>query len=130
MGSRRMEHSRQNYSSPTNEENNKGNKDSDEVSLGEDDELLFPASSSSKRKKSINAAPTRSTKGKSSASSLWVDKLDNLIEAISSRSTQSFPPQNSSPTTEECMDIVTCYPGFKEGSRMYCNTHLPKKASS
>ncbi|KAJ9556781.1 LOW QUALITY PROTEIN: hypothetical protein OSB04_011395 [Centaurea solstitialis] len=104
----------QNNSSPTNEENNDGNGDSDEVSLGEDDEPVFPASSWtwSKRKKSNNAAPTRSTKGKSSASSLRVDNLDI--------STQSFPPQNSSLTTEECMDIVTCYPGFEEGSRMYC----------
>ncbi|KAL6546189.1 hypothetical protein OROMI_021910 [Orobanche minor] len=109
----------QNNSSPTNDENNEGNRDSDEVNLGEDDEPLFPVSSSSKRKKLNNAAPTRSTKGKSSASSPRVDKLDNVIEAISSRSTRSFPPQNSSPTTEECMDIVTCYPGFEEGSRMY-----------
>ncbi|KAJ9561868.1 hypothetical protein OSB04_007028 [Centaurea solstitialis] len=83
----------QNNINPTNEENNEGNGDSDEVSLGEDVEPLFPAGSSSKRKKLKNVAPNRSTKGKSSANTPWVDKLDNVIEAISSRSTQSFPPK-------------------------------------
>ena len=45
----------QNNNGPTNEDDNEGKGDSDEVDLGEDDEPLFPASSSSKRKKSNNA---------------------------------------------------------------------------
>ena len=110
----------QNNNGPTNEDDNEGKGDSDEVDLGEDDEPLFPASSSSKRKKKNNVAPTRSTKGKSSGSSQWEDTLHDVIDALSARSTQSFPPKNCSPTTQECMDIVTCFPGFEEGSRMYC----------
>ncbi|KAJ9556389.1 LOW QUALITY PROTEIN: hypothetical protein OSB04_011003 [Centaurea solstitialis] len=109
----------QNNNDPTNEEYNEGNEDSDGIDLGEQNEHLFPANSS-KRKKSNTVTLTRSTKGKSSGSSRWVDKLDGVIEAISARSTQSFPPKYSSPTTQECMDIVTCFPEFEEGSRMYC----------
>ncbi|XP_024964730.1 uncharacterized protein LOC112505016 [Cynara cardunculus var. scolymus] len=113
----------QNNSGPTNvedEEDHEGKGDSDEVNLGDDDKLLFPQSSSSKRKKPNNVAPTRSTKGKSSVTSSFEDKLDTILEALSSRSTQSFSSQNNySPMTQECMDIVTCFPGFEEGSRMY-----------
>ncbi|KAJ9543555.1 hypothetical protein OSB04_023262 [Centaurea solstitialis] len=110
----------ENNNDPTNEDHNEGNGDSDGIDLGEQDEPLFPASSSSKRKKSKTVTLTRSTKGKSSGSSPWVEKLDGVIEAISTRSTQIFPPKDSSPTTQECMDIVTCFPEFEEGSRMYC----------
>ncbi|KAI3771087.1 hypothetical protein L6452_02241 [Arctium lappa] len=117
----------QNNSGPINvqdEEVNEGKGDSDEVHLDEDDEPLspfpFPQSSSSKRKKPNNVAPTRSTKGKSAVSSTYEEKLDTVLEALSTRSTQSFPQRNLVPTPQECMDIVKCFPGFEEGSRMYC----------
>ncbi|KAI3673010.1 hypothetical protein L6452_39118 [Arctium lappa] len=115
----------QNNSGPINvhdEEVNEGKGDSDEVHLDEDDEPLspFPQSSSSKRKNPNNVAPTRSTKGKSAVSSTYEEKLDTILEALSTRSTQSFPQRNLVPTPQECMDIVKCFPGFEEGSRMYC----------
>ena len=73
-----------------------------------------------KKKKSTNGkAPSRSGKRKSFVSSSLEDNLDNVIEALSTRSTSSFPPRKSTPTTQECMDIVTCFPGFEEGSRKY-----------
>ncbi|XP_024965823.1 uncharacterized protein LOC112506026 [Cynara cardunculus var. scolymus] len=77
-------------SGPTNvedEEDHDGKGDSDEVNLGDDDKHLFPQSSSSKRKKSNNVAPTRSTKRKSSVTSSFEDKLDNVLEVLSSRNT-------------------------------------------
>ena len=115
----------QNNSGPNDGEYNEGKGDSDELDSGEDNEPIdpnakAPASSSSKRKKStIGKAPSRSGKRKSSVSSSLEDKLDNVIEALSTRSTSSFQPRKSAPTTQECMDIVTCFPGFEEGSRKY-----------
>ncbi|KVF55443.1 Myb/SANT-like domain-containing protein, partial [Cynara cardunculus var. scolymus] len=70
----------QNNSGPTNvedKEDHEGKENSDEVNLGDDDKHLFPQSSSSKRKKPNNVAPTRSTKGKSSVTSSFEDTLDN-----------------------------------------------------
>ncbi|XP_024963264.1 L10-interacting MYB domain-containing protein-like [Cynara cardunculus var. scolymus] len=102
------------------EEDHEGKGDSAEVNLGDDNKHLFPQSSPSKRKKPNNVALTHSTKGKSSITSSFEDKLDNVLEALSSRSTQTFSSWNKySPTTQECMNIVTCFPGFEGGSRMY-----------
>ncbi|KVH88468.1 Cation transporter [Cynara cardunculus var. scolymus] len=113
----------QNNNGPTNvedEEDHEGKGNSDEVNLGNDDKHLFPQSSFIRRKKPNNVAPTHSTKGKSIVTSSFEDKIDNVLDALSSRSTQTFSSQNNySPTTQECMDIVTCFPGFEEGSRMY-----------
>ncbi|KAJ0640797.1 hypothetical protein HanLR1_Chr16g0619831 [Helianthus annuus] len=58
---------------------------------------------------------------RSSITSAFEDKFDNVMQALSSRSSQSFPPQNPSPSTKECMDIVLTFPGFEEGSRNYCH---------
>ncbi|CAI9304098.1 unnamed protein product [Lactuca saligna] len=44
--------------------------------------------------------------------------LDVLADVLSSRSTQTFPPTNPSPTTLVCMKIVISFPSFEEGSRM------------
>ncbi|PWA50144.1 hypothetical protein CTI12_AA475930 [Artemisia annua] len=76
-------------------------------------------SSSSKRKKSSNNGSVRSTKSKNSVTSEFDEKLDSVIHALSSRSTQSFPSHNSTPSTKDCMNIVTQYSGFEEGTKEY-----------
>ncbi|KAI3745127.1 hypothetical protein L1987_58229 [Smallanthus sonchifolius] len=84
-----------------------------------DDEPLFPnivESSSSKRKKSKDVANNRSTKSKTSS---FEEKLDVVLDALSTKSTQTFPPNNPSPTIADCMDIVITFPGFDEGSKKY-----------
>ena len=96
-----------------------GKGDSDEINANDDQVPLFPESSSSKRKKSSNNGSVRSTKSKNSVTSEFDEKLDNVIHALSSRSTQSFPPHNSTPSTKDCMNIVTQYSGFEEGTKEY-----------
>ncbi|XP_022005177.2 L10-interacting MYB domain-containing protein isoform X1 [Helianthus annuus] len=99
-----------------------GRGDSDEINVSSDDqEPIFSKNSLTKRKKSKNVSSSRSTKRKTSITSAFEDKLDNVMQALSSRSSQSFPPQNSSPSIKDCMDIVLTFPGFEEGSRNYCH---------
>ncbi|PWA75810.1 hypothetical protein CTI12_AA224800 [Artemisia annua] len=96
-----------------------GKGDSDEINANDDQVPLFPESSSSKRKKSSNNGSCRSTKSKNSVSSEFDEKLDSVIHALSSRSTHSFPSHNSTPSTKDCMNIVTQYSGFEEGTKEY-----------
>ncbi|KAK1408456.1 hypothetical protein QVD17_40246 [Tagetes erecta] len=106
------------------EENIEGKGDSDELSDAED-ETLFPScgeSSSSKRKKSKDVANKRSTKSKTSS---FEDKLDVVIGALATKSTQSFPPNNAFPTIEDCMNIIIDFPGFEVESENYTSAlHL------
>ncbi|MFS8006644.1 putative Myb/SANT-like domain-containing protein [Helianthus anomalus] len=84
-----------------------GRGDSDEINVSSDDqEPIFFENSLTKRKKSKNDSSSRSTKRKTSITSAFEDKLDNVMQALSSRSSQSFPPQNPSLSTKECMDIT------------------------
>ncbi|CAI9287741.1 unnamed protein product [Lactuca saligna] len=107
----------QNNSNP-NEENMEGKGDSDEINL-DDDEPLFPSlheSSSSKRKRSKSISNNRPTK---SRSSIYEEKVDALLDAISSKSTQTYPQNNPSPTIADCMAIVIKFPEFHEGSNEF-----------
>nr|GEV27969.1 hypothetical protein [Tanacetum cinerariifolium] len=79
---------------------------------GDDKAPLFPASSSSKRKKSNGSG--RSTKGKNSVTSEFDERLDSVINALSSRSTQSFPPHKLISSAQDWMNIVTQFPEFRE----------------
>ncbi|KAI3726847.1 hypothetical protein L1987_66653 [Smallanthus sonchifolius] len=100
------------------EENIEGKGDSDEIILGDDDPL-FPnivESSSSKKRKSKDVSNNRSTKSKTSS---FEEKLDVVLDALSTKSTQTFPPNNPSPTIADCMNIVIAFPGFDEGSKKY-----------
>ncbi|KAK1407736.1 hypothetical protein QVD17_39362 [Tagetes erecta] len=47
------------------------------------------------------------------------DKLDVVIGALSTKSAQTFPPNNVFPTLDVCMDIVITFPGFEEGSKSF-----------
>ncbi|CAH1435388.1 unnamed protein product [Lactuca virosa] len=94
----------QNNSNP-NEENMEGKGDSDEINL-DDDEPLFPSlheSSSSKRKRSKSVSNNRPTKSKSS---IYEEKVDALLDAISSKSTQTYPQNNPSPTIADCTSFT------------------------
>ncbi|KAL4588303.1 hypothetical protein LXL04_001187 [Taraxacum kok-saghyz] len=97
------------------EENTEGQGDSDEINLADDDALFppFPDDSSNKRKKT--SGQKRSTKSKTS----YEEKLDVVLEALSTKSTQTFPQNTSFPTLEDCMSIVSSWPGFEEGSEQY-----------
>ncbi|KAL4564284.1 hypothetical protein LXL04_028344 [Taraxacum kok-saghyz] len=96
-------------------ENMEGKGDSDEINLADDDALFpsFPEDSSNKRKKS--SGQKRTTKSKSS----YEEKLDVVLEALSAKSIQTFPQNTSFPTLEDCMPIVSSFPGFEEGSEQY-----------
>ncbi|CAI9270079.1 unnamed protein product [Lactuca saligna] len=108
----------QNNSNP-NGENVEGKGDSDDINLDDDVELLFPSfheSSSSKNRRSKLASNNRSTKSKSS---VIEEKVDALLDAISTKSTQTYPHNNPSPTIADCMAIVTKFPDFREGSNEF-----------
>ncbi|CAI9302585.1 unnamed protein product [Lactuca saligna] len=106
-----------------NEENMEGEGDSDEINLDDDETLFpnFPESSSSKRKKSKNVSNIRSTKSKTS---IYEEKVDALLDAISTKSTQTFPQNNLSPTIADCMTVVIKFLGFVEGSQEYSQALL------
>nr|GEZ61338.1 hypothetical protein [Tanacetum cinerariifolium] len=46
-------------------------------------------------------------------------KLDTVLQTLTSRSSQTFPPQNLVPSIAECMDIVATFPGFEPSSTDY-----------
>ncbi|CAI9263039.1 unnamed protein product [Lactuca saligna] len=101
----------QNNSNPK-EENMEGEGDSDEINL-DDDEPLFTSlheSSSSKRKRSKSVSNNRPTKSKSS---IYEEKVDALLDVISSKSTQTYPQNNPSPIIADCMAIVIKFPDFR-----------------
>nr|GEW89181.1 hypothetical protein [Tanacetum cinerariifolium] len=66
-------------------EHQEGKGDSDDMNACDDEVPFFPKSSSSKRKKSSRSG--RSTKGKTSITFEFDEKLDSVINALSSRST-------------------------------------------
>ncbi|KAK9047900.1 hypothetical protein SSX86_033138 [Deinandra increscens subsp. villosa] len=100
------------------EENIEAKGDSNEINLDDDEPLFtsFVQGSSSKRKKSKDFANKHSTKSKTSS---FEEKLDVVLDALSSKSTPTFPPTNLSPTISDCMSIVITFPSFEEGSRKY-----------
>ncbi|GKD18511.1 hypothetical protein Tco_1207669, partial [Tanacetum coccineum] len=104
----------QNNDSPSNNqeedvgaENIEGNQDSEEFNNQEEDgvEISFPESSSTKKKKDKNSN-TRSKKAKTTGVTSFELKLDTVLQTLTSRSSQTFPPQNHVPSIAECMDIV------------------------
>ena len=48
-----------------------------------------------------------------------MENLEVIMDAISTKSTQTYPPNNPSPTLADCMNIVNKFPSFKEGSKEY-----------
>ncbi|KAL4582191.1 hypothetical protein LXL04_006733 [Taraxacum kok-saghyz] len=106
-------------------ENMVGKGDSDEINLADEDGLLpsFPEDSSNKRKKS--SGQKRTTESKSS----YEEKLDVVLEALSTKSTQTFPQNTSFPTLEDCMPIVSSFPGFEEGSEQYAKAKFVKMSA-
>ncbi|CAH1451229.1 unnamed protein product [Lactuca virosa] len=105
-----------------NEENKEGKGDSDEISLDDDEPFFtsFLESSSGKRKKSKNVGNSPSTKSKTS---IYEEKVDALLDAISTKSTQTFPQNNPSPTITDCMAVVIKFPGFDEGWKVMTLIH-------
>ncbi|CAH1421882.1 unnamed protein product [Lactuca virosa] len=79
------------------EENLEGNGDNEEINLINDEPLFptYPQTSSSKRKKSKDISNNRSTNSKSS---YLEEKLEVLLDSLSTKSTQTFPPTTPSPT--------------------------------
>ncbi|KAL7601243.1 hypothetical protein Lser_V15G23004 [Lactuca serriola] len=55
----------------------------------------------------------------SSRNSSYEEKLDTVFDVLLARSTQPSRQTTQSPTTEECMAIVSTFPGFEEGSIGY-----------
>ncbi|KAL7599594.1 hypothetical protein Lser_V15G21942 [Lactuca serriola] len=103
--------------------NMEGKGDSDEINL-DDDESLFTSlheSSSSKRKRSKSVFNNRPTKSKSS---IYEEKVDALLDATSSKSIQTYPQNNPSPTIADCMAIVIKFPDFREGSNEFSQALL------
>ncbi|CAI9302535.1 unnamed protein product [Lactuca saligna] len=108
----------QNNSNP-NGENVEGKGDSNDINLDDDVELLLPSfheSSSSKKKRSKLVSNNRSTKSKSL---VFEEKVDALLDGISTKSTQTYPQNNPSTTIADCMAIVTKFPDFREGSNEF-----------
>nr|KAJ0186124.1 hypothetical protein LSAT_V11C900471110 [Lactuca sativa] len=83
-----------------------GKEASDEVLLFDDVDPFLTYSSSS-------------MKGKSMVSSSYEQNLDTVFDVLLTRSTQTSRQTTHSPTTEECMTIVSTFPGFEEGSIGY-----------
>ncbi|KAI3782588.1 hypothetical protein L2E82_12639 [Cichorium intybus] len=111
----------QNDSNPTDAQDVEdigGKEYDDDVTLLDNDEPLFPQISSNKKRNSKHTTTTSSSKRKSLVTS-YEDKLDTVLEALASRSKETIQHSNLSPTTQECMDIVTRFPDFQEGSIMY-----------
>ncbi|XP_023733671.1 uncharacterized protein LOC111881514 [Lactuca sativa] len=109
--------------SNSNEENMEGKGDSDKINL-DDDGPLFPSfheSCSSKRKRSKLVSNNLSTKSKSS---IHEEKVDALLDVISTKSTQTYPQNNPSPTIADCMTIVIKFPDFREGSKEFLQALL------
>lgn len=76
---------------------------------------LFESSSSK------DVANNRSTKRKISA---FEEKLDVVLDALLTKSKQTFSPNNHSPTISDCMNIVITFPGFDESSKNYTQALL------
>ncbi|KAD4180047.1 hypothetical protein E3N88_28638 [Mikania micrantha] len=94
------------------EVNIKGKGINVEVNLDGDEDIFnnFMGSNSCKRKKSREAI-NRSTKSKTSS---FEEKLDVVLDALTSKSTQKNSLNNPSPTISDCMKIVIAFPDFNE----------------
>ncbi|KAL4583406.1 hypothetical protein LXL04_007977 [Taraxacum kok-saghyz] len=92
-----------------------GKGDSDDINLADDDALFtsFPVDSTNKRKNSFGQ--NRATKSKTS----YEEKLDVILEALSTKSTQTYPQNTSFPTLQDFMPIVSSFLGFEEGLEQY-----------
>ncbi|CAI9282284.1 unnamed protein product [Lactuca saligna] len=100
-----------------------GKGDSDEINLDDDKPffLSLHESSSSKRKRSKSVSNNRPTKSKSS---IYEENVDALLDVISSKSTQTYPQNNPSPTIAYCMAIVIKFPDFLERSNEFSQALL------
>ncbi|KAD4584308.1 hypothetical protein E3N88_21909 [Mikania micrantha] len=89
----------------------------EEVNLDDDEDIFnsFIGSSYGKRTKSRDAT-NRSTKSKTSS---FEDKLDVVLDALTSKTTQNIALNNPYPTISDCMNIVITFPDFNEGSKNY-----------
>nr|KAJ0192845.1 hypothetical protein LSAT_V11C800394490 [Lactuca sativa] len=116
-----------------------GKEDTDEVLLFDDVDPFFTIDSSSMNKRGKKLTPRRNKKrkfegknegkneekseekseGKSMANSSYEQKLDTVFDVLLTRSTQPSRQTTQSPTTEECMAIVSTFLGFEEGSIGY-----------
>ncbi|CAI9294281.1 unnamed protein product [Lactuca saligna] len=105
------------------EDNMEGNGDNEEINLGDDEPLFpsFPRTSSCKRKKSKDISNNRSTK---TTSSYLEEKLEVVLDDLSTKSTQSFPLTTPTPILSNYMNIVVTFPGFNEGSTQYLQALL------
>ncbi|KAL7588556.1 hypothetical protein Lser_V15G36158 [Lactuca serriola] len=88
-----------------------GKEDTDEVLLFDDVDPFFTIDSSKKSEEK--------SEGKSMANSSYEQKLDTIFDVLLTRSTQPSRQTTQSPTTEECMAIVSTFLGFEEGSIGY-----------
>ncbi|XP_023771147.1 uncharacterized protein LOC111919789 [Lactuca sativa] len=88
-----------------------GKEDTDEVLLFDDVDPFFTIDSSKKSEEK--------SEGKSMANSSYEQKLDTVFDVLLTRSTQPSRQTTQSPTTEECMAIVSTFLGFEEGSIGY-----------
>ncbi|CAH1413506.1 unnamed protein product [Lactuca virosa] len=108
-----------------------GKEDTNEVRLFDDVDHFLTYDSSSKKRRGKKLTPRRDNKrkfegkndgiseGKSMANSSYEEKLDTVFDVLLTRSTQPSRQTTQSPTTEECMAIVSTFPGFEEGSIGY-----------
>ena len=104
-----------------------GKEDTDEVRLFDDVDPFITINSSSMNRSGKKLTPRHDKKrkfegkseGKSMANSSYEEKLDTLFDVLLTRSTQPSRQTKWSPTTEECMEIVSTFQGFEEGSIGY-----------
>ncbi|KAL8266326.1 hypothetical protein R6Q59_003670 [Mikania micrantha] len=95
----------------------KGKGVNDEVSLDEDEDIFcsFVGSNMKKRKK-FEDANNRSSKSKSSS---FEEKLDVVLDALTTKSSQRIAQNTPTPTIYDCMNIVIKFPSLNKGSKNY-----------
>nr|KAJ0204601.1 hypothetical protein LSAT_V11C500252840 [Lactuca sativa] len=104
-----------------------GKEDTDEVLLFDDVDPFLTFDSSSMKRRGKKLTPRRDKKikfegkneRKSEGNSSYEEKLDTVFDVLLTRSTQPSRQTTQSPTIEECMAIVSTFPGFEEGSIGY-----------
>nr|KAJ0212360.1 hypothetical protein LSAT_V11C400164470 [Lactuca sativa] len=100
-----------------------GKKASDEVLLFDDVDAFLTYDSSSKKRRGKKLTPRRDKKinfeGKSMVSSPYEEILGTVFDVLLTRSTQTLRQTTHSPTTEDCMAILSTFLGFEEGSIGY-----------
>nr|KAJ0227267.1 hypothetical protein LSAT_V11C100020000 [Lactuca sativa] len=100
-----------------------GKEDTDDVWLFDDVDPFLTYNSSSKKMREKKLTPRydhkRKFEGKSMANSSYEEKLDTVFDVLLTMSTQPSRQTTQSPTTEDCMAIVSTFPGFEEGSIGY-----------